>query len=246
MKARTPSKASTPSKKAAAEDARRRILLVDDHPIVREGLRQRINVQPDLVVCGEASDAHAALDAIEAHKPDVAIIDIAMNGKSGLELVKDIKARYPHQLMLVLSMHDERLYAERTLRAGAKAYVMKQDDPEVLLRAIREVLAGKVHLSESIKDVIVSRLGGAAKEDAIATAVDQLSDRELEIFQLMGDGYGTHEIADRLHLSIKTVASHRENIKQKLRSKDGNELMRFAIHWARYRDPSQTPPAAPR
>src|ERR1051326_5647539 len=234
-------KARTPATKPASEDVRRRILLVDDHPILREGLVQRINAQPDLVVCAEAPDAHTALDSIESKMPDLAIIDIALGGKSGIELIKDIKVRFPQLPMVVLSMHDERLYAERTLRAGAKAYVMKQDDPEVLLHAIRQVLAGKVHLSERIKETIVNRLGGHIKEDDASTAVDQLSDRELEIFQLMGDGFGTHEIADRLHLSIKTVASHRENIKQKLQSKDGNELERFAIHWARYSGSGNAP-----
>lgn len=218
-------------------ERKQRILLVDDHPIVCEGLAKRINSESDLVVCGQARDTYSALAAITKLKPDIAIIDIALgDGGSGVELIKDIKVRWPKLPMLALSMHDETLYAERSLRAGAKGYVMKQEDPELLLRAIQQVLRGHVYLSEKVKDAIVERLGGAPPEveGKRTSAVEKLSDRELEIFQFIGDGFATHEIADRLHLSMKTVATHRENIKRKLNLKTAEELTRFAIHWQRH------------
>jgi len=210
-----------------------RVLLVDDHPILCEGLTQRINGEPDLEVCGQAHDVHTALDAVEKLQPHIAIVDIALGDGNGVELLKDLKVRYPHLPALVLSMHDEALYA------GAKGYVMKQEDPDVLLRAIRQVLGGQVYLSEKVKNGIVNRLGGNLPEGEITSLVKQLSDRELQVFQLIGDGYATHEIADRLHLSMKTVASHRENIKKKLNLTAGEELVRFAIHWQRYRGATQ-------
>lgn len=220
-----------------AKQDKQQILLVDDHPIVCEGLIQRINSEPDLAVCGQASDAHGALAAVPKHKPDIVIVDVALgNGASGVELIKDIKVRWPKLPTLVLSMHDEALYAERSLRAGAKGYVMKQEQPEVLVRAIQQVLRGHVYLSDKVKNTIVERLGGAQPDlnGKMTSAVERLSDRELEIFQLIGDGFATHEIADRLHLSMKTVATHRENIKRKLDLKAAEELTRFAIHWQRY------------
>lgn len=220
---------------AAAED-RRRVLLVDDHPILCEGLAQKINGELDLIVCGQARDSHTALEAIEKLRPDIAVVDIALGDTSGIELIKDIKVRFPKLPALVLSMHDEALYAERSLHAGAKGYVMKQEEPEVLLHAIRHVLEGQIHLSDKVKDAIVNRLGGNPPEGEIATIAQQLSDRELQVFQMIGDGYATHEIADRLHLSMKTVASHRENIKKKLNLKTVEELSRFAIHWQRHRE----------
>ena len=204
-------------KQPDATNDKRQVLLVDDHPIVCEGLAQKINGEPDLMVCGQARDAHAALEAIEKLRPDIAVVDIALGDTSGIELIKDIKVRHPKLPTLVLSMHDEALYAERSLHAGAKGYVMKQEEPEVLLRAIRQILCGQVYLSDKVRDAIVNRLGGNLAEGKITTLAQQLSDRELQVFQMIGDGYATHEIADRLHLSVKTVASHRENIKKKLK-----------------------------
>jgi DNA-binding NarL/FixJ family response regulator len=227
---------STRGKKSEAANHKQRALLVDDHPILCEGLAQKINGEPDLMVCGQARDAHAALEAIENLRPDIVVVDIALGDTSGVELIKDIKVRFPKLPALVLSMHDEALYAERSLHAGAKGYVMKQEEAGVLLRAIRQVLGGQVYLSEKVRDVIVNRLGGNLPEGEITTAAQQLSDRELQVFQLIGDGYATHEIADRLHLSVKTVASHRENIKKKLNLKTIEELSRFAIHWQRHRE----------
>ncbi len=215
---------------------KQQILLVDDHPVVCEGLAQRINAEPDLEVCGRVHDGHSALDAIEKLRPHIAVVDIALGAGSGVELIKDIKVRYPHLPALVLSMHDEELYAERSLHAGAKGYVMKQEETAVLLRAIRQVLRGQLYLSEKVKDGIVKRLGGIVPDGQVISLIKQLSDRELEVFQSIGDGFATHEIADRLHISMKTVASHRENIKRKLNLSDGEQLARFAINWLRYRD----------
>jgi len=199
------------------------------------------------MVCGMAHDVHAALDAIEKLHPAVVVVDIALGTGSGVELVKDIKVRYPKLPTLMLSMHDEALYAERSLHAGAKGYVMKQEEPEVLLHAIRQVLHGQVYLSDKVKTTIVNRLGGNPTDGEVTSLVEQLSDRELEVFQLIGEGYATHEIADRLHLSMKTVASHREHIKGKLNLKAGEELVRFAIHWQRHADEKSrpVPPSAP-
>jgi DNA-binding NarL/FixJ family response regulator len=227
---------STRLEQPETTDDKRRILLVDDHPIVCEGLAQRINREPDLTVCGQARDAHAALEAIAKLQPDVAIVDIALGNSSGVELVKDIKVRHPRLPTLILSMHDEALYAERSLHAGAKGYVMKQEEPDVLLRAIRQVLCGQVYLSEKVRNSIVNRLGGVLPEGNVAPLTQRLSDRELEVFQMIGDGYATREIAGQLHLSMKTVAAHREHIKQKLNLKAGEELVRLAIHWQRHRD----------
>jgi DNA-binding NarL/FixJ family response regulator len=225
-----------PRKQPEAADDRRRVLLVDDHPIVCEGLAQKINGEPDLMVCGQSRDAYAALEAIEKLRPDIAIVDISLGNGSGIELVKDIKVRHPRLPALMLSMHEEALYAERSLHAGAKGYVMKQEEPEILLRAIRQVLRGQVYLSDKVKDAIVNRLGGVPPDGGVTSIAQQLSDRELQVFQLIGDGFATHEIADRLHLSMKTVASHREHIKQKLNMNSGEALTRFAIHWQRHGD----------
>jgi len=216
-------------------DGKHRILLVDDHPMVCEGLAQWINAEPDLEVCAQAHTAPAALEAIDKFRPHLAVVDIALGSGSGVELIKDIKVRHPHLPSLVLSMHDEALYAERSLHAGAKGYVMKEEETDVLLKAIRHVLRGEVYLSEKVKDRIVNRLGGILPGDEITFPTDKLSDRELQVFELIGDGYATHEIAEQLHLSMKTIASHRENIRKKLNLGSGEELLRYAIHMLRYR-----------
>jgi len=228
---------SAREKQPETADIKQRVLLVDDHPVVCEGLAQRINGEPDLKVCGQARDAHAALEAIEKLRPHIAVVDIGLGEGNGIELIKDVKVRFPQLPTLVLSMHDEALYAERSLHAGAKGYVMKQQETDILLQAIRQVLRGKVYLSEKVRDAIVNRMGGNVTEDKVTSLAQRLSNRELEVFQLIGDGYATHEIARRLHLSNKTVASHREHIKLKLNLRTGEELARFAIHWLRYRVP---------
>ena len=222
------------------------ILLVDDHPLVRDQLRAVVESEKDLRICGETEDGHHALSVISATKPGLAIVDLTLKRSSGFDLIKEIHQRHPKLPVLVLSMHDEALYAERSLQAGARGYVMKQQETDILLEAIRQVLRGKVYLSERVRDTIVNRIGGNVNEDKSASLAQRLSNRELEVFQLIGDGYATHEIARRLHLSAKTVASHREHIKEKLNLRTGEELARFAIHWLRYRTPDVDATLAPR
>ena len=214
---------------------RSKILVVDDHPIVRRGLTDLINHEEDLVVSGQAEGAHQAMEAIREQKPDMAIVDISLKGTSGLELIKDIKTRYPDLPVLTLSMHDESLYAERALRAGAKGYIMKQQATEDLIMAIRKVLAGHVYVS----DLVTTRMVGkvvAGGPDVGASAIDRLSDRELEVFGLIGRGHGTRQIAERLHLSVKTVETYRAHIKRKLHLANAAELLRYAIRWASSQD----------
>jgi DNA-binding NarL/FixJ family response regulator len=227
-------KKNTARKPQPVVDSKTRILLVDDHPILREGVSQRINRESDMVVAAEANDAHTALELVRTGKLDIAVVDIALEGSNGVELIKDLKVRYPVLPVIVLSMHDESLYAERALKAGARGYVMKNEDPSVLVQAIRQVLNGKVHLSERVTTKILNRMAGEQSPE-VASPLDLLSDRELQVFDLIGQGFGTSEISARLHLSVKTVATHRENIKRKLKLTAVNELVRFAIPWVRDR-----------
>jgi DNA-binding NarL/FixJ family response regulator len=205
-----------------------KIVLVDDHPLLREGLAKLINQESGLSVCGQFEDASRAFDAIPSLNPDLAIIDLALKNSSGLELVKNIHASHPKLAMLVLSMYDESLYAERALRAGAAGYIMKQEASERILSAIRQVLKGGIYLSERMSSRLMHQLvGGRARESG--SALERLSDRELEIFGMIGQGMGTRQIAEQLHLSVKTVESHRSHIKEKLNLKDANELVHTAI-----------------
>ncbi len=204
-----------------------RVLLVDDHPILRQGLARLINEQKDLMVCGEFEDAAKALDSIENIKPDAAIVDISLKGASGIELLKNIKVRFPQLLVLVLSMHDESLYAERALRAGASGYIMKQEATEQVLVALRKVLGGEIYLSEPMSSKLMHQLVGG--KPTAGSLLERLSDRELEIFGLIGQGRGTRQIAEQLHLSVKTVESHRAHIKEKLNLKNATELVHRAI-----------------
>jgi len=213
---------------------RHHILIVDDHPIVRQGLAQLIDQESDLSVCGQAEDAHEAMRAIEELHPDLVVADIALKETSGMELIKDIKARHPNVAVLTLSMHDEAVYAERALRAGAKGYIMKQEATEKVVTAIHRVLAGEVYISEEMAGKMVSRMVGRSPE-AGASPVERLSDRELEVFRLIGEGYGTREMAERLRLSIKTIETYRAHIKDKLGLEDANELLRSAIQWVNTR-----------
>jgi len=206
------------------------VFIVDDHSIVRRGLRQLISQEADLVVCGEAENAQTALEAMKKLVPDVALVDLSLDGESGLELVKDIKARYPVVAVLVLSMHDEAFYAERALRAGAKGYIMKLRAADQILAAIRRVLSGEIYLSDPMAAKILRKVAGG-KADAVGSPIERLSDRELEVFQLIGIGLGTRHIADRLSRSVKTVETYREHIKQKLDLKDATELTQAAIQW---------------
>lgn len=207
--------------------SKKRILIVDDHPMMREGLRGIINREPDLLVCDEADSARKALALVEQTPPDLALVDITLPGRNGLELVKDLKAARPDLAILGISMHDESLYAERMLRAGAKGYISKHQPPEELLKAIRQVLAGQIYLSREMSATLLQRLTGEWPETR--PPVDLLTDREFEIFQLIGAGRSPKEIARQLRLSAKTVAVHNANIRQKLKFKTTAHLIRFAV-----------------
>lgn len=208
----------------------RRILLIDDHPLLRKGLSALINQEPDLMVVGEAEDGQQALGLLAASAYDLAIVDISLPGVDGIELLKTLKDRYPELPSLVVSMHDESLFAERALRAGARGFVMKQEAVESILTAIRRVLAGQIYVSERIATRMLKKLVDGDTRPA-ARSLDTLTDRELTIFRLIGQGYGTRQIAEQLHLSAKTVESHRANIKEKLDLATGTELVRYACLW---------------
>jgi len=209
---------------------KRTILIVDDHPIVRQGLAQLINQESDLVVCGQAEDAHDAILAIRKYDPDLVIVDISLKDTSGVELIKDLKVQYPDLPVLTLSMHDEAIYGERALRAGARGYIMKQEATEKVVTAIRRVLAGEVYVSDGMAAKMVSKMvGGASKKPG--SRIENLSDRELEVFRMIGEGYNTREMAERLHLSVKTIETYRAHIKDKLALQDASELLRSAIQW---------------
>ena len=211
-------------------EAKARVLIVDDHPIVRQGLVQLLNCEPDFMVCGEAADARKALSVIAETKPDVGIVDITLHGTNGIELIKNIVAQWQNFPILVLSMHDESLYAERALRAGAKGYVMKQEAPEKLTEALRRILNGQIYVSEKLSNKMMrNAIDGKALRDNSPVAI--LSDRELEVLQLFGQGHGTRQIAEELSLSVKTIESHRAHIKEKLNLKTAPEMVRFAVQW---------------
>jgi DNA-binding NarL/FixJ family response regulator len=212
----------------AREACKRRVFLVDDHPIVRRGLAQLIDSEADMTVCGQGEDVFQSFDDIRAVKPDMVLLDISLRNSDGLELLKRLKAVDRRLAVLMLSMHDESLYAERALRAGANGYVMKQEAPQVLLAAMRKVLGGEVYVSERMGATLLRRIVGARKTTG-ALPMDRLTDRELEIFRLIGAGLSTKEIADKLALSAKTVEAHREHLKQKLNLRNAAELLRFAI-----------------
>jgi DNA-binding NarL/FixJ family response regulator len=210
-----------------------RIFLVDDHPIVRQGMKELIEQEPDLTVCGEADNHLHALRGIAAAKPDGAIVDISLNkDMGGLELIKDLKVQFPDLPVLVLSFHDENVLAERALRAGAKGYVMKEQATEKVLIAIRRILKGEIYLSERLASRMLSQVVDRGSRTAPpATSVDLLTDRELEVFQMIGRGLGTRRIAEDLHLSIKTIEAYRMHIRDKLKLKNGTELLQHAIQW---------------
>ncbi len=205
------------------------VLIVDDHPIVRRGLREIIEAEADLRVCGEAGDISEALRQVDTLKPDLAIIDISMKSGSGLELIKQIKSRKMNTKMLVSSMYDESLYAERALHAGAMGYINKEEAIKNIVSAIRQVLRGKIYLSEAMTSHMLQRARGG--EQVGGSPVDVLSDRELEVFEMIGRGMTTRQIADRLFLSVKTIETHREGIKAKMHLKNSTELTRHAMQW---------------
>ncbi len=214
----------------ARASARKKILLVDDHPLMRRGQADLLNREPDFEVCGEAGSAREAMQAIERLKPDLVLVDMALPDKDGLELIKDIQARHPGLLVLAMSMQEESLYAARVLRAGGRGYIMKAEGPDRLAAAARTVLSGHVALSPRMAARMLDSMVGAAKPGDTGPE-EKLTDRELEILRLFGEGWSTEEIAARLHLSPKTVDVHRANMKQKLGLKTTPEFQRFAIQW---------------
>jgi len=219
------------SKDAIASKSK--VFIVDDHPVVREGLALMINREPDLAVCGTAQEMHEALTAIDAQKPNIIIVDISLNGPDGLDLLKNIRAKDPSLPVLILSMHDESIYAERALRAGANGYIMKQEATDRVLIALRRILNREIYVSDRIADKMLRRfVGGARANEAKQSPLEALSDRELEVLHLIGEGHGTRQIADELHLSIKTVESYQSHLKEKLSLKNSRELMQYAIQSA--------------
>lgn len=213
---------------AATKTAKYKVLLVDDHPILRQGLAQLLGQEKDIFICGQFEEASKALEAVTQLKPDAAIVDISLKGSSGIELLKNIKVQFPRMLVLVLSMHDESLYAERALRAGASGYIMKQEPPDQVLVALRKVLGGEIYLSPAMNSKLMHQLVSGRPTET-GSLIERLSDRELEIFGLIGQGRGTRQIAEQLHLSVKTVESHRAHIKEKLNLKNATELVHRAI-----------------
>ena len=208
-----------------------RLLIIDDHPMMRNGLVQLIDSEGDLKVSAQADNAGQAIDLVVKQKFDLVLCDISLPDKNGLELIKDIRALQPELPILVVSMHDEMIYAERVLRAGGRGYIMKQEGGEKFIRAIRQVLAGQIFVSDKMSSRILEIFSGAAKKTE-DSPVSRLSDREFEVFQHIGHGKGTRDIAELLHLSVKTVEVHRANIKEKLKLQTATELVRFAIRWA--------------
>jgi DNA-binding NarL/FixJ family response regulator len=210
---------------------------VDDHPIVRQGLALMINREADLVICGEADDATGAMLVLASARPDVLIVDISLNGPDGLDLLKNIRTSNPTLPVLILSMHDESIYAERALRAGANGYIMKQEATEKVLVAIRRILHGEIYVSDRIANKLLKHYitgAGTLRNSSIS----DLSDRELEVFRLIGEGHGTRQIAEQLHISVKTVESYQAHIKEKLCLRSARELMQHAIQWSMNEKPA--------
>ncbi len=208
-----------------------RVFVVDDHPIVRQGLALLINRESDLTVCGEAEDAQAAIHSVAMTKPDILVVDISLNGPDGLDLLKDIRIRYPELPVLILSMHDESIYAERALRAGAQGYIMKQEATEKVLVALRRILSHEIYVSERIANRMLQRYIGSPSVGKPSSIAD-LTDRELEVFRLIGEGHSTRRIAEELHISVKTVESYQAHIKDKLSLRSARELVQHAIQWS--------------
>jgi DNA-binding NarL/FixJ family response regulator len=213
-----------------------RILIVDDHPIFREGLQQMIDRNASLVVCGDAPTAATALKAVAELKPDLVLVDISLEGSNGIDLIKSLKAKYDDLPILVISMHDEALYAERALRAGALGYIMKNEPARVVKAAIFKVLGGDIFLSEKMSSSVLAKLM-LGKSEGPVSPVEQLSDRELEVFQMLGNGKPTRQIAEELNLTIPTIHSFRNRIKEKLKLKNSSEMMLHAMQWVRERVP---------
>ena len=226
---------SATATEATAAKKKSRVFLVDDHPIVRQGLTLLVNREPDLTVCGEAENAQAAMQAVVVAKPDILVLDISLNGPDGLDLLKTIRSRYPSLPVLVLSMHDESVYAERALRAGAQGYIMKQEATDKVLVALRRILGREIYVSERIANRMLQHFIGSPAVGKPSSIAD-LTDRELEVFRLIGEGHSTRQIAEELHISVKTVESYQAHIKEKLSLRNARELVQHAIQWVTSED----------
>jgi DNA-binding NarL/FixJ family response regulator len=208
-----------------------RVFVVDDHPIVRQGLTVLINREADLTVCGEAEDAQSAIQFMTTARPDILVVDISLNGPDGLDLLKEVRMRYPDLPVLILSMHEESIYAERALRAGAQGYIMKQEATEKVLLALRRILSHEIYVSERIANRMLQRYIGSPSTGRPSSIAD-LTDRELQVFRLIGEGHSTRQIAEELHISVKTVESYQAHIKEKLSLRSARELVQHAIQWS--------------
>lgn len=225
---------TTPLKSTPATESqphRKRVAIVDDHTMMREGLKQFINAEPDLEVCWTAASVPEAMSSLDRCAPDILTVDITLPGRNGLELIKDVLALIPGLPILVISMHDESLYAQRVLKCGAKGYIMKDAPHGDLMTAIRRVASGKVWLSAKMSEEILEAFSGGQPRRPV-DSVQKLSDREFEVFQLLGDGKSTNQIADSLHISTKTVDVHKSHIREKLELEDSSAVLRHAIRWA--------------
>lgn len=221
---------TAPRKTPSPSAEKKRVLIVDDHPVFRIGIIALINAEPDLHVCGEASSSQSALEAMRRLRPDIALLDISLPGTNGIELIKQMKSEEPKLPILILSMHDESLYALRALRAGALGYVMKAEALTHVLDAMRKTLKGEVYVSKTLSERLIFQ-AIQSPDGNIGSPVDRLSDREIEVLTMIGRGHSTKEVAAQLHLSVKTIETHRAHIKEKLNFRDGNELVRFAVDW---------------
>src|ERR1700686_2222357 len=220
-----------PTYKSQNLGVKKRILVVDDHPIIRQGLALMLNREADLVVCGEAEDATGAMLVMASARPDVLIVDISLNGPDGLDLLKNIRTTHPALPVLILSMHDESIYAERALRAGANGYIMKQEATEKVLVALRRILSGEIYVSDRLTNTMLQQYVRGVLPTKMSPLVS-LTDRELEVFRLIGEGHGTRQIAEELHLSVKTIESYQAHIKEKLALRNARELVKHAIQWS--------------
>jgi DNA-binding NarL/FixJ family response regulator len=226
---------SKPGSPPSDGSTKRRILVVDDHPVTRLGILTLIGRQTDIVACGEASGPQQALELVQRHQPDLAIVDLAHGTLGGIELVRNIRAVAPKMRVLVMSMLEEQIYAERSLRAGASGYILKRQSLDEILAAIRLVLSGELYLSEHVKARLLQRLAKCAGGE-VANPIETLTDREMEVFTLIGNGFRSNQIATTLHLSTKTIDSHREHLKKKLALGSGDDLVRHAIQWTKSRE----------
>ena len=208
-----------------------RIYIVDDHPLVRQGLSQVINNEADMEICGEAEDAPQAMKGVGPANPDVIIVDISLRGNNGLELIKNLKAIHENIRILVFSMHDESIYAQRALRAGAKAFVMKKESPTKVVEAIRRIITGEIYVSPSVADQVLHQIVNGPNNATSTSPIDRLTDRELEVVQLIGRGLSSREVAESLNLSVKTIESHRAHVKEKLNLRNATELVQFSVQW---------------